>query len=172
MRHGNLKKMADGGLGSIAAERLKEERRNWRKDHPHGFWARCTLNEDSTPNLFKWEAGIPGKEGGLWEGGVFKLTMEFSEDYPAKPPKCQFKPTLFHPNVYPSGTVCLSILNEEKDWRPSITIKMLLLGIQELLDSPNLLDPAQTEPYQLLSKDKAAYEERVRVEARKHFPTG
>ena len=43
--------------------------------------------------------------------------MEFSEDYPSKPPKCKFKPPLFHPNVYPSGTICLSILNEEQGWR-------------------------------------------------------
>lgn len=35
----------------------------------------------------------------------------------------KFEPPIFHPNVYPSGTVCLSILEEEKDWRPAITIK-------------------------------------------------
>lgn len=63
-----------------------------------------------------------------WANGVYKLTMEFSDDYPIKPPKCVFTPKLFHPNVYPSGTVCLSILNEEKDWRPAITIKQVLLG--------------------------------------------
>ena len=26
--------------------------------------------------------------------------------------QCKFKQNFFHPNVYPSGTVCLSILNE------------------------------------------------------------
>ena len=26
--------------------------------------------------------------------------------------QCKFRPNFFHPNVYPSGTVCLSILNE------------------------------------------------------------
>jgi ubiquitin-conjugating enzyme E2 I len=30
--------------------------------------------------------------------------------------------------VYPSGTICLSILNEDDGWRPAITIKQLLLG--------------------------------------------
>jgi ubiquitin-protein ligase len=35
----------------------------------------------------------------------------------------KFDPPLFHPNVYPSGTICLSILDEEKQWKPSITIK-------------------------------------------------
>lgn len=59
----------------------------------------------------------------IWEGGRFKLTMEFSEDYPTKPPKCKFTPVIFHPNIYPSGTVCLSILAEDQGWKPSITIK-------------------------------------------------
>jgi ubiquitin-protein ligase len=30
--------------------------------------------------------------------------------------------------------VCLSLLDEEKDWRPAITIKQILLGIQ-VIDS-------------------------------------
>ncbi|KAL6087502.1 hypothetical protein STEG23_032793, partial [Scotinomys teguina] len=63
------------------------------------------------------------------------------------PPFCKFEPPLFHPNVYPSGTVCLSILEEDKDWRPAITIKQILLGIQELLNEPNIQDPAQAEAY-------------------------
>lgn len=40
-------------------------------------------------------------------------------------PSGKFEPPLFHPNVYPSGTVCLSILEEDKDWRPAITIKQV-----------------------------------------------
>ena len=56
---------------------------------------------------------------------MYPLTMEFTEEYPSKPPKCKFTPALFHPNVYPSGTICLSILNEEKDWRPAITINVV-----------------------------------------------
>ena len=83
----------------------------------------------------------------IWEGGVFKLSVNFSDDYPSKPPKCKtlfffnsenefikfkllfsgkFTPPLFHPNIYPSGTVCLSILNEDDGWKPAITIKQVL----------------------------------------------
>ena len=39
----------------------------------------------------------------------------------------KFEPPLFHPNVYPSGTVCLSLLDEEKDWRPAVTIKQVFV---------------------------------------------
>ena len=74
----------------------------------------------------------------------------------------QFTPVIFHPNVYPTGTVCLSILSEEKDWKASITVKQILLSIQELLNNPNVKDPAQKEPYELYVRDKAAYEVKVR----------
>ena len=92
----------------------------------------------------KWKCHIPGKADTDWAGGFYPLTMEFTEDYPTKPPKvcararlcssirgpcdrcsstdvlatppvplqCKFPAGFFHPNIYPSGTVCLSILNE------------------------------------------------------------
>lgn len=98
----------------------------------------------------------------MWEGGLFKLTMTFPDEYPTKPPKCKFTPPLFHPNVYPSGTVCLSILNEDEGWKPAITVKAIALGIQDLLDNPNPESPAQAEAYNLFKRDKAEYERRVR----------
>jgi len=118
----------------------------------------------------KWTTGIPGKEKTDWEGGLFKVTMEFTDEYPSKPPKCKFVPPLFHPNVYPSGTICLSILNEEEDWRPAITIKQMLLGIQDLLDSPNPDSPAQSEAYTLFKRDRAAYSRRIKAETAKNTP--
>ena len=61
----------------------------------------------------------------------------------------QFKPVLPHPNIYPSGTVCLSILNDEEDWKSSITIKQILMGVQKLIqEEPNLDSPAQYDPSQ------------------------
>ena len=70
----------------------------------------------------------------------------------------KFTPPLFHPNVFPSGTVCLSILDEEKSWKPAITIKQILLGIQDLLNDPNPGDPAQADALHLFKQDRAAYE--------------
>ncbi|KAK7507933.1 hypothetical protein BaRGS_00000898 [Batillaria attramentaria] len=134
-------------MSGIAQARLSEERKLWRKDHPHGFVAKPAKKADGTMDLFNWECKIPGKKGTLWEGALLSLRMLFKDDYPASPPKCRFEPPLFHINVYPSGTVCLSLLDEEKDWRPSVSIKQILLGIQALLTEPNVRDPAQAEPY-------------------------
>eukprot|EP00814_Leptocylindrus_danicus_P018074 CAMPEP_0116023260 /NCGR_PEP_ID=MMETSP0321-20121206/11484_1 /TAXON_ID=163516 /ORGANISM="Leptocylindrus danicus var. danicus, Strain B650" /LENGTH=161 /DNA_ID=CAMNT_0003494503 /DNA_START=94 /DNA_END=579 /DNA_ORIENTATION=+ len=155
----------------IARGRLTEERKAWRKDHPFGFHAKPKAKADGSSDLMRWDVGIPGKTGTDWEGGVYKVLMEFTEEYPSKPPKCKFVPPLFHPNVYPSGTICLSILNEEEGWRPAITIKQMLLGIQDLLDDPNPNSPAQSEAYNLFTSNKSEYRKRVKAEARKNTPS-
>lgn len=121
-------------------------------------------------NILKWVCGIPGKAGTKWANAVYPLTIEFSEEYPAKPPKCKFEPGFFHPNIFPSGSVCLSLLDEDKDWRPAITIKQLLLGIQDLLSDPNPKSPAQAEAYQLFVNNREEYERRVVQQAAKYPP--
>ncbi|KAK2995220.1 hypothetical protein RJ640_006959 [Escallonia rubra] len=173
--------------GGIARGRLAEERKAWRKNHPHGFVAKPETGPDGSVNLMVWHCTIPGKAGVSpllqtssqkavlefctdWEGGNFPLAVYFSEDYPSKPPKCKFPQGFFHPNVYPSGTVCLSILNEDSGWRPAITVKQILVGIQDLLDQPNPADPAQTDGYQLFIQENAEYRRRVRQQAKQYPP--
>ena len=50
-------------MSGIAVGRLSEERKNWRKDHPHNFYARPIKKDDGTTDILSWETGIPGKEG-------------------------------------------------------------------------------------------------------------
>jgi ubiquitin-conjugating enzyme E2 I len=50
-------------MSGIAVGRLTEERKNWRKDHPPGFFARPIKKEDNSTDIMCWEAGIPGREG-------------------------------------------------------------------------------------------------------------
>ena len=63
-----------------------------------------------------------------------------------------------------------SILNDEKGWKPSVTVKQILTGIQELLDSPNNKDAAQEPAWRLFDKDQAKYILRVKEEVRKYTP--
>ncbi|KAJ5787257.1 Ubiquitin-conjugating enzyme E2 [Penicillium paradoxum] len=165
---------------SLCQNRLQEERKQWRRDHPFGFVAKPTRTAQGGLDLKNWECAVPGKANTLWEGGLFKMSLIFPDgerrntfllaDDPFTNPDGKFVPPLFHPNVYPSGTVCLSILNEEEDWRPAITIKQLLLGIQDLLDDPNPESPAQADAYNLFKKDRPAYERRVRQVVRENQP--
>ena len=156
-------------MEEIATERLIQERRDFKKNHPHLFYARPCKSNDGIQNLFKWECGIPGPSESPWEGGMYVLYLEFPEDFPAAPPKAKFKEKLYHPNIYPSGTVCLSILNEEEDWRPSLKVVDLLKGIQNLLKFPNEKSPAQLEAYQAYTNDRNKYTEKVKQIAKEHM---
>jgi ubiquitin-conjugating enzyme E2 I len=91
--------------------------------------------------------------------------------HPASPPpQCRFPPNFFHPNIYPSGTVCLSILNEDEQWRPSITVKQILLGCQELLDAPNPKSPAQSGAFMIFTQRLDEYKRRVKEQAGQYPP--
>jgi ubiquitin-conjugating enzyme E2 I len=71
-------------MSGIAIGRLTEERKSWRKDHPPGFFARPAKRPDNSINLMKWETGIPGRENTDWEGGLYRVDMEFPDEYPSK----------------------------------------------------------------------------------------
>ncbi len=77
----------------------------------------------------------------------------------------RFPAGFFHPNVYPSGTVCLSLVDAEKDWKSAITVKQILLGVQDLLNNPNPKSPAQEDAFRAYTSDRPTYERRVRQQA-------
>ena len=68
--------------------------------------------------------------------------------------------------VYPSGKICLDIISD-KAWKPSVTVKQILLGIQMLLKEPNNSDPANSRAYTLFNQ-KAKYKVEVRKQAKKY----
>ena len=47
-----------------------------------------------------WNAVIFGPHDTPFEDGTFKLTIEFTGEYPNKPPTVRFVSKMFHPNVY------------------------------------------------------------------------
>jgi len=142
-----------------------EERKNWRKNPSYGFVARPSKNPDGTLNLNKWECVIPGKEGTSWMGGFYKMDMIFGEDYPNRAPSCKFNPPIFHVNIYSTGSVCTSFLNQ--DWHRDTTVKQILLGIQDLLDAPNIESPACSEAYDCYCDCIIKYNDRIRAQAQK-----
>lgn len=156
---------------TTAIERLQEERKKWRKDHPPGFIAKPAKLPNGDLDLFRWHCLIPGKaENSLWSGGYYPLLLEFPKDYPSRPPHASFVPPIPHMNVFPTGTVCLSILheNEPGGWKPSITIRQILLGIQGLLDTPNPESPAHETYYRNYMVKREKYDQDIRDWARKY----
>jgi len=150
----------------MARERLMVERKIWRQNHPALFYCRPLKNPDKSTNIMIWEAGIPGETGTPWEGGMYKLNLKFSESFPQEPPMPCFVPVIFHPNVFPSGTI--TSVPEFCNWESSKHLASLLLGIQRVLSCPDLLGAASKEPYEMYKNDRESYNLRIRQEARKY----
>ena len=61
-------------------------------------------------NILNWDVLLYGPQDTIWEGAIFRLSLEFTEDYPNKPPTVKFRTNIFHPNIYNDGSICLDIL--------------------------------------------------------------
>lgn len=92
--------------------------------------------------------------------GTFKLTLEFTEEYPNRPPTVKFVTKIFHPNVYADGAICLDIL--QNMWTPINDVGAVLISIQSLLNDPNTASPANAEAADLYANDRREYNRRVR----------
>lgn len=94
-------------------------------------------------NIFHWEATIIGPSDSPYEGGIFKLDIQFPEKYPFKPPKIKFLTRIYHPNISKQGLICVDIL--KTNWSPALTTSKVLLSICSLLNDPNPDDPLEPD---------------------------
>ena len=98
-------------MSTPARKRLMRDFKRLQTDPPAGI-----SGTPSESNIMAWHAVIFGPEDTPWEGGTFKLTIAFSEEYPNKAPVVKFVTKMFHPNVYNDGSICLDILQNQ--WSP------------------------------------------------------
>eukprot|EP00009_Paramoeba_aestuarina_P011184 CAMPEP_0201534694 /NCGR_PEP_ID=MMETSP0161_2-20130828/57008_1 /ASSEMBLY_ACC=CAM_ASM_000251 /TAXON_ID=180227 /ORGANISM="Neoparamoeba aestuarina, Strain SoJaBio B1-5/56/2" /LENGTH=154 /DNA_ID=CAMNT_0047939473 /DNA_START=57 /DNA_END=518 /DNA_ORIENTATION=+ len=147
--------MASGAPNKTAKRRLIQDFKRLQSDPPEGINAAPKDN-----NIMKWQAVIFGPEQTIWEGGTFKLSLDFMNEYPNKPPKIVFLNKMFHPNIYADGSICLDILQNQ--WSPIYDISSILTSIQSLLSDPNPKSPANSEAARLFQENKSEYTRRVK----------
>lgn len=108
----------------------------------------------------EWAAVLLGPSDTPWEGGTFRLSMVFGENYPNEAPKVRFETKIYHPNVYADGSICLDILGNA--WSPIYDVAAILTSIQSLLSDPNPASPANAEAAQLFQDNRREYNRKVR----------
>jgi len=118
-------------------------------------------------NMLCGYALIMGPEETLYNYGYYLFKFSFPTDYPFSPPKLTYLTnngrTRFHPNLYITGKVCLSILNtwRGEQWTSCQTIRSVLLTLVTLFhNKPLLNEPGLTEKY----KDFHKYNEIIQYE--------
>ncbi|XP_010842956.1 PREDICTED: ubiquitin-conjugating enzyme E2 R1 [Bison bison bison] len=82
--------------------------------------------------------------------------LKFPIDYPYSPPAFRFLTKMWHPNIYETGDVCISILHPPVDdpqsgelpserWNPTQNVRTILLSVISLLNEPNTFSPANVD---------------------------
>jgi ubiquitin-conjugating enzyme E2 A len=142
-------------MSTPSRKRLMRDFKRLQQDPPAGISGAPQDN-----NIMLWNAVIFGPDDTPWDGGTFKLTLQFTEDYPNKPPTVRFVSKMFHPNIYADGSICLDILQNQ--WSPIYDVAAILTSIQSLLCDPNPNSPANSEAARMYSENRREYNRRVR----------
>ena len=140
----------------MALQRITRELAELRRDPP----SNCSAGPISDHNMFEWEGVILGPPDSPYQGGAFKVVIQFPVDYPFKPPVVRFKTRIYHPNINATGLICLDIL--KGNWSPVLTIGKTLLSISSLLTDPNPDDPFVPDIAKQYKTNRAAYEAEAR----------
>ncbi|KRZ70286.1 Ubiquitin-conjugating enzyme E2 1 [Trichinella papuae] len=141
-------------MSTPARRRLMRDFKRLQDDPPSGVSGAPT--ED---NILIWQAIIFGPQDSPFEDGTFKVILQFTEEYPNKPPNVKFLSKMFHPNVYSDGSICLDILQNR--WSPTYDVAAILTSLQSLLDEPNPNSPANSVAAQLYQENRKEYNKRV-----------
>jgi ubiquitin-protein ligase len=120
-------------------------------------------------NMKRGKALIVGPADTPYEGCPLIFDFQLPADYPHTCPRVTFMTTdgvtRFHPNLYVTGKVCLSILGTWAGpaWSPALNISKVLLTIQSLLESNPIVNEPSFESYTLENPKAKAYAEFVQA---------
>jgi len=98
----------------------------------------------------------------------------------------KFTRPLLHPNVYPDGRLCISILHQPGEdmmsgelaserWSPAQRVESVLISVLSLLDDAETSSPANVDAGVLLRNNPAKYREQVKrdvEQSKKDMPEG
>ena len=80
---------------------------------------------------------------GIYTGKKFLIEFKIPEDFPFERPIVKCLTQVWHPNIDPTGAICLSLLKE--GYNPTLSLTFLVIGLQYLFSSPNPEDPLNKE---------------------------
>lgn len=114
---------------------------------------------------------LHGPKDSLYDGGLYRIQCNLSEDYPMRPPALAFLTPIWHPNIEATcGSVCLDILKAR--WMPFIRLHDLFgVYLTQLLQYPEPDDPFNAQAAAMMT-DTEAYNAYTKLHALKHAVPG
>jgi ubiquitin-protein ligase len=102
-----------------------------------------------------------------YAAGSFRVRVTIPVEYPRAPPGIEFLTKLWHPNIdWDSGKPCIDLLKEA--WKPTMTLRDLLLLLRGLLADPNPTDSVNAEAARELLEDRDVFDKHALDMVKKH----
>ncbi|KAL1862193.1 hypothetical protein Plec18170_001018 [Paecilomyces lecythidis] len=125
--------------------------------------------QSSPDDLTQLTILLAGPQGTPYSQGLWRLHLKVPEDYPKSPPKASFKTRIWHPNVdEATGSVCVDTL--KRDWKPTLTLRDVLVTISCLLIYPNPDSALNSAAGALLQEDYETFARQARLMTSIHAP--
>ncbi len=112
-----------------------------------------------------WEGLITGPAGTPYEGGVFRWSLMFPNDYPFNPPHVRLLTTAFHPRVAQDGLLGLAIL---RFWSVAYGIVRVLRAMQKELEDTSADSYLVVDIAALAKRDPAEFQRQARKMTEQH----
>ena len=157
-------------MNIFAITRIREEYRDNTQNPVSNIGFNCDISDES--DIFKWKVNIFGPSDTPYKGGLFYITLKFSENYPFIPPKVTFDTPIYHINVKSRsdnnddiGTPDLTIL---KFWKPEYKVKDILVSIFSLFYMYKIESPCSLDMANELRNNKVLFKEKVKFFTNKY----
>lgn len=114
---------------------------------------------------------LHGPKDSLYDGGLYRIQCNLSEEYPMRPPALAFLTPIWHPNIEATcGSVCLDILKAR--WMPFIRLHDLFgTYLTQLLQYPEPDDPFNSQAAAMML-DVEGYNAYTKLHTLKHAVPG
>ena len=104
-----------------------------------------------------WNITIDGPEGTPFIGGKFVVNLDFTDNYPFKPPKIKFVTKIYHPGVKTdTGEICTQAI--EQQWVPTLNAKFVIEAILTVLQTPTAENAQEIAIAQVMQSNRAQWE--------------
>ncbi len=117
----------------------------------------CSAGPQKKTNIFKWNILLKGPKNSCYEKGLFKLLLEFPDNYPNEPPNIKFVTKIYHPNIsFDDGTICVS--SKSTEWEQHKNLITVIYSIFDLLKKPNESHGLNNDALLLYKNDKKEFQ--------------
>ena len=104
-----------------------------------------------------WNIIIDGPEGTPFIGGKFTVNLDFSDNYPFKPPKIKFVTKIYHPGVKTdTGEICTQAI--DSNWVPTLNAKFVIEAILTVLQTPTAENAQEIAIAQIMQSNRNQWE--------------